>query len=70
MRYNPYPIKHDDGTVDERYQVTLEYTGHKEPQYVARFCDDWIDCREYYTQACMLCVFHSDDKRLGLNILA
>lgn len=37
-----YPLKHADGSIDFRYVINKEYTGHKHPAYVLRFCGDYI----------------------------
>jgi hypothetical protein len=33
-----HPIKSD-----QRYSVAREYTGHVKPQWVVRFCGQWVD---------------------------
>lgn len=38
-----YPIAHADGTPDRRYTIGVEFTGHEKPQYVVRFCDEYLD---------------------------
>ncbi len=27
---------------DSRYDIRQEWTGQRKPQYVVRFCDDWV----------------------------
>lgn len=39
---------------DERWTVTQEYTGKATPQFVARFCGDWIGQRSSYSSAVLL----------------
>lgn len=34
--------KRDAIQLDSRYSISLEWTGDKEPHYVARFCSDWL----------------------------
>jgi hypothetical protein len=41
-----HPIKSD-----ERYSVTKEFTGHEKPQWVVRFCGQWVDSSAFYTSA-------------------
>jgi hypothetical protein len=41
-----HPIKSD-----ERYSVAREWTGHKKPQWVVRFCGQWIDSSAFYSSA-------------------
>ena len=36
---------------DQRWTVTREYTGAAKPQFVIRFCGDWIDSRTTYPAA-------------------
>jgi hypothetical protein len=36
---------------DRRWTVTREYTGKAKPQFVIRFCGDWIDSRTTYLAA-------------------
>ena len=43
---NPNPIRSD-----RRWTVTREYTGKAKPQFVIRFCGDWIDSRTTYPAA-------------------
>lgn len=61
-----YPIKHDNGTVDKRYAVALEHTGHPTIMHVARFCGDWIGCKDNLTSANLLCIFHKDDRTVQI----
>jgi hypothetical protein len=39
---------------DSRYSITIENTGAARPQYVARFCGDWIGARSTYGAALLL----------------
>lgn len=39
---------------DPRYTVTQEWTGHEKPQFVIRFCGDWIASRQFLGSAIML----------------
>jgi hypothetical protein len=41
-----HPIKSDN-----RYSVTKEFTGHEKPQWVVRFCGQWVDSSAFYTSA-------------------
>lgn len=40
---------------DPRYSVNLETCGQPMPQFVARFCGQWIGWRETRDQAVALC---------------
>jgi hypothetical protein len=46
MNKSKYPI-----TSDRRWTITLEYCGMKDPQYIIRFCDKWVDKRATYASA-------------------
>tara|TARA_R110002110_G_scaffold175387_6_gene378932 strand:+ start:3363 stop:3557 length:195 start_codon:yes stop_codon:yes gene_type:complete len=39
---------------DPRYTVTQEWTGHEKPQFVVRFCGEWISSRQFRGSAIML----------------
>lgn len=36
-----YPIRHESGKVDSRWEVSREYTGRATRCHVVRFCGDW-----------------------------
>ncbi len=38
-----YPVKHDNGKIDKRYEINKEYQGRKEPYHVVRFADKYLD---------------------------
>lgn len=46
-----HPIK-----TDARWTVTREHTGKPAPQFVIRFCDEWIDSRSTYPAAVLRAV--------------
>lgn len=35
------PIHHKSGLIDNRYTITQEHNGYKNPAWVFRFCDDY-----------------------------
>ena len=41
---------------DPRYTITREWTGKAKPQFVVRFCDEWVDSFAYYESAKMRAV--------------
>lgn len=51
---------------DKRYTITKEFTGKAEPQWVARFCDEWIGSSPTHTGALMKVCSHKAlrDKKL------
>lgn len=46
MNTNTNPLRSD-----QRWTVTREFTGKAKPQFVIRFCGDWIDSRSTYPAA-------------------
>jgi len=40
--------------------------GKVKPQYVARFCGDYIGSEDKRTSAALLCVYHDDERTLRL----
>lgn len=39
---------------DSRYTIDKEFTGAPKPQFVARFCGDWIGASAFYSSALAL----------------
>lgn len=37
-----HPIRHEDGSVDRRFTIAQEYSGHEVPQYAVRFNGRWV----------------------------
>jgi hypothetical protein len=60
-----YPI-----SKDARYTITQEYTGHPSanPQFVIRFCGDWVGSSQFYTSAVMRAIGYSCEQRGALVI--
>ncbi len=56
MNRNPLRQTMPDGRriIDSRYSIDSEFTGAARPQYVARFCGDWIGVRSTYGAALLL----------------
>lgn len=67
-KYNAHPIRHDNGGIDNRYQIALEHCGHEKPHYVARFCDERIGSSAFYSSALMLAVGHNARRKGALVI--
>jgi hypothetical protein len=44
---------------DNRWTITREHTGKPAPQYVIRFCGDWIDSAPTYAAAAIAEAHHS-----------
>lgn len=49
LRWSGYPLP------DGRYTVTLEHAGAPQPQWVARFCGEWLGARHTESGAAILC---------------
>ena len=41
---------------DQRYTITQEWTGKEKPQYVVRFCGEWVASRQFKSSALTLAV--------------
>lgn len=41
---------------DQRYTITKEWTGKEKPQYVVRFCGEWIASCQFKSSAITLAV--------------
>lgn len=67
--YNQHPISHDGGKPDFRYKITREWTGESKPQFVVRFCDDWVGCSQFYSAALLLAVSHNCQRK-GSPVIA
>ena len=63
-----YPVTHaENNKPDTRYTVTYEFTGNPkgQPDYVVRFCDDFISAHETLQEANKSAMLH-DCARLGI----
>ena len=60
-----YPIKKD-----RRYTITKEWTGKAKPQYVIRFCHEWIDSRQFLNSAIVRAVGYDNERRGAMVIEA
>ena len=60
MIITQYPIERD-----HRYTINKEYTGHPsaKPQFVIRFCGDWVGSSQFYNSAVVRAVGHSAERR-------
>lgn len=54
--------------LDNRYTVTKEYCGQPKPQWVARFCGDWIGRDESKPGAWLQCQAHDDARKQEMGI--
>lgn len=53
---------------DSRYTITLEYTGKADPQYVLRFCGEWIASSAFYSSMVTRAIGESQVRRGALVI--
>ena len=53
---------------DKRYTITKEYTGQAKPQYVVRFCGDFITSRSTYPAAVMAATGHRCQREGALTV--
>jgi hypothetical protein len=58
-----YPIHRD-----RRYTVTKEFTGHAKPQWVVRFCGEWVASSPFYSSAVVRAVGHNAE-RMGAPVI-
>ncbi|MES2300875.1 MAG: hypothetical protein V4521_02180 [Pseudomonadota bacterium] len=63
--FNPHPVT-QNGAPDRRYRIGLEFTGHAsgKPQYVVRFCGEFIGSGTFYSTA-LMCATGHNQRRLG-----
>ncbi len=50
---------------DQRYTIALEQTGKPKPQYVIRFCDEWVGSADNVQDATLSAILHQGT-RMGL----
>ena len=55
---------------DPRYTISKEWTGKEKPQFVVRFCDEWICSSSFYSSAVIRAVGHTAERRGALTITA
>jgi|TARA_R110002126_G_scaffold96265_1_gene225263 hypothetical protein len=60
-----HPIHNDD-----RYSIQQEYTGAAKPQWVARFCGEWIGASQFYGSALVQAVSHNARRNGALTLAA
>jgi len=61
-----YPIERD-----KRYTITQEYTGHPsaKPQFVVRFCNDWVGSSQFYNSAVVRAVGHNAERMRPYSVI-
>lgn len=55
---------------DPRWTITQEYTGKAKPQFVVRFCDDWVGSRAYFDSAVLFAVCERGRRNRDISIEA
>jgi len=55
---------------DPRFTITREFTGHEsgKPQFVVRFCGEWIGSRQFYASALTLAVGEKARRENALTV--
>ncbi len=64
-----HPPLRQDGKRDRRYSVAREYCGCSTPQWVVRFCGDWIGRAGERPDALAIAHIHQRAHRRQLGIL-
>ena len=56
---------------DSRYTITKEYTGHEsgKPQFVIRFCGEWVGSSQFYTSAVVRAVGHNAERMSPYSVV-
>lgn len=65
--YHSGTVTHADGSHDKRYSYDLENTGAASPQFVVRFCGDWVGAAANPAQAQAIAWRHALDRHAALN---
>lgn len=65
--WSTYVMTHDDGTTDGRYTLATEWTGHHFPQWVGRFCGEWIHASHDEFAVWLRMVDHNRDRRESME---
>jgi hypothetical protein len=64
-----HPVTHENGGVDTRYSVEKEFTGRAKPQFVARFCGEFIGSSGFYNSAVVRCIGHNSARKGNLVVV-
>ena len=57
--------KHANGKPDDRYTVSEEYIGKQKPQWVSRWCGDWLGYSKSARGAWGLCTIHQHARSIS-----
>lgn len=64
-----FPIKHKDGSQDNRYQISKECCGREEQAYVLRWCGDYVATSDHTTDLEAIARHHNQArKKEGLKL--
>ena len=58
------PIKRDS-----RYTIQKEWTGKDKPQFVLRFCDEWIFSSSFYSSVLIRAIGHNAERQGALTFV-
>ena len=64
-----HPVTHEGGGVDTRYSIEKEFTGKAQPQFVARFCGEFIGSSQFLSAMQLRCVGHNMLRKGGQPIV-
>lgn len=64
-----HPVTHESGGVDARYSIQKEFTGKAEPEFVARFCGEFIGSSQFLSAMQLRCVGHNIHRKGGETIV-
>lgn len=67
LQFNEFPIS-QNGARDKRYHVAREYCGKAKPEFVLRFCDEFIVSSPFYSTVLMRAVGHNAARNGALEI--
>lgn len=62
-----HPVHPGTGRRDRRYAIAREYCGRTAPQWVARFCGDWIGCAQHRPDAFAKALAHQHHRQTALT---
>lgn len=62
-QFNRFPVSHDGGKRDERYEISREFCGYAQAQYVLRFCGEFIISSPFYSSVVVRAVGHNAMRR-------
>lgn len=68
MKSASHDPRHRNGERDRRYTIKLEYCGYLKPQWVVRFCGDWVGRAPQRPGATDIALAHQADRLRAMAI--